>query len=842
MAGPIRIAVLADSGKARASITQFGVTVRDTVDKASGDFAGLKDKLKLGGLAAGAAGAKALVDALDVEGANQKLSAQLGLTGPAAAKFGKAAGDLYKNAYGTSVEETGQVIKSAFENGLVSVNASEKAIAKVGAQVLDYATLTGEDATAATRAVAQMIKTGLAKNATEAFDLLTRGQQLGINKSEDLLDTFNEYGTQFRKLGLQGPQALGLLRQGLQGGARDSDIVADSLKEFSIRAIDGSKTTADAFKAVGLNADQMAKLIAKGGPSANKALDLTLDRLRAIKDPAARSAAAVGLFGTQAEDLGDALFKLDPSSAAKGITGLAGASERAGKTLNDTAKSRLVTFGRSLQMYVVTLIGSKVIPQITALGDTLNAQLGPALSIIGAVLAKVGGFLSDHVGIIAAVVAGFVAYRAIMTTVGAVLTAYRGIVSVITTVTKIWTAVQAAFAVVMNLSILPILLAVVAIAAIAAVIVLAYKRSEKFRTVVDGAFRGIKTAVSGVVKFFTELVPSIAKAVGDTAKTLVTKGKNLIIGLAKGFLSVVGSVSRFFGGLASRIAKWVGDTAKTLVAKGKGLIVGLAKGYLAVITAPARFFAALGSTIGRWVGDTTRTLVSKGKNLIFGLINGYAAVISTVSSFFGGLGSKIFTWIGNTALTLVGKGKNLIHGLINGINEVVGDLLRGIGDLPGRIVRGFGNIGSLLYGTGKAILQGLIDGIQSKVSALTSKLSGITKLIPDFKGPLSKDRRLLTPAGKAIIAGLIRGMDAELPGLRRFLTGTTGLIEGGLSPTLSPALGAVTGPLGVAGGSSGGQVVINVYALQDGPEVGRRVADVLKSYVRTNGPLPWIAP
>src|SRR3546814_1114465 len=65
---------------------------------------------------------------------------------------------------------------------------------------------------ATTRAVAKMIKTGLAKNAEEAFDILTRGAQTGANEAEDLLDTFSEYSTQFRKLGLDGKTAMGLLR------------------------------------------------------------------------------------------------------------------------------------------------------------------------------------------------------------------------------------------------------------------------------------------------------------------------------------------------------------------------------------------------------------------------------------------------------------------------------------------------------------------------------------------------------------------------------------------------------------------------------------------------------
>ncbi|WP_225855252.1 hypothetical protein [Micromonospora noduli] len=47
-----------------------------------------------------------------------------------------------------------------------------------------------------------------------------------------------------------------------------------------------------------------------------------------MKDPVEQRAAAVALFGTKAEDLGDALYALDPSTAMAGLGDLAGATQR----------------------------------------------------------------------------------------------------------------------------------------------------------------------------------------------------------------------------------------------------------------------------------------------------------------------------------------------------------------------------------------------------------------------------------------------------------------------------------------------------------------------------------
>jgi hypothetical protein len=361
----------------------------------------------LAGTAVGAAFVGALTSAMDIQEANQLLAAQLGLNSVESKKMGKISGDLYKNAFGDSVAEVNDVMKTVFQSGLATVKDSEDAIKGVTTQVINYSKISGEEALPATRAVAQMLKTGLAKNATEAFDILTRGQQLGINKSEDLLDTFNEYGTQFRKLGLDGPAALGLMNQALQAGARDSDTAADALKEFAIRAVDGSKTTVDGFKSLKLNAKDMQEQMSKGGPEAAKGLDTVLDKLRAVKDPAERSRIAVELFGTKAEDLGAALYAMDASTAVATLGKLKGAAEDAGNTLNDTTKSKITSAWRGIQMAVVDAIGKHMLPQIDKFADWFNgpgryvlvswalegasALIGFADTTLGALQSMMGG-------------------------------------------------------------------------------------------------------------------------------------------------------------------------------------------------------------------------------------------------------------------------------------------------------------------------------------------------------------------------------------------------------------------------------------------------------------------
>lgn len=341
------------------------------VDKGAGQMESRLSKtwsgVKVGAAAAGVAAGAALMAGMQSMIESSKpvalLQAQLGATGEFAGDVGEAAGKLYARGVVSSMEEATGAIKAVWQNGLVNEDATNAEIESVGASLSNLAMISEDEAGKVANAVKQMLRNGLIKNAEEGFDLLTRGVQEGINKSGDLMDTYNEYGTQFRQLGLDGATSMGLMNQAIRAGARDSDTAADALKEFAIRAIDGSKTSADGYKALGLSAKGMTAQIAKGGDDAAAGLGTVLEKLKGIDDPVKRNAAAVALFGTKAEDLGEALYAMDPETAVKGLGNVAGAAEAAGNTLEQSAGAKLEAFKRTAQAALVEQL-AKAVPYI----------------------------------------------------------------------------------------------------------------------------------------------------------------------------------------------------------------------------------------------------------------------------------------------------------------------------------------------------------------------------------------------------------------------------------------------------------------------------------------------
>jgi len=275
------------------------------------------------GVGAAAALTKGFADALNFSGVEAKIRAGLGASAAEAERLGDITQDLFRGNYGDSIEQSAEAVTLATRN---MADLSEDDLKTVAQAALTTSTVFDQDLNSSINAASQLIRTGLAGDATEAFDLITKGLQGPSNKADDLLDTFNEYPTLFRNLGLEGPEALGLINQAVLSGARDSDVAADALKEYAIRAVDGSKATADGYALIGLSADDMARRVSAGGESAAGALDETLDRLRDLPDPTLRAQAAAALFGTQAEDLGDALFAMDLDTATEDLGEWAGAA------------------------------------------------------------------------------------------------------------------------------------------------------------------------------------------------------------------------------------------------------------------------------------------------------------------------------------------------------------------------------------------------------------------------------------------------------------------------------------------------------------------------------------
>jgi len=325
----------------------------DKAGKGTRDLSGMFDKFAVAGVTAVTAVATAITvglqGALERSDVGALLAAQLGTASRDSEEYGRLAGQVWAKGVVESAAEASAFIKASLQNGLIPSTATDADITKMSETLAVVSKTLEDDGQNVANAVSQMIKTGLVDSATEGFDLLVAGARKGVNKAGDLMETFNEYGTQFRKLGLTGEDAMGLMSQAIQGGARDADVAADALKEFSLISVSGSKDSDAAYKKLGLDTQEMISIFQKGGPQARETFGIILDKLRSVKDPMERNNLALDLFGTKFEDLGTSLYSMDLDTAAQGFDDIGGSAKNAGDQLENSASAKLRGFKAEVQ-------------------------------------------------------------------------------------------------------------------------------------------------------------------------------------------------------------------------------------------------------------------------------------------------------------------------------------------------------------------------------------------------------------------------------------------------------------------------------------------------------------
>lgn len=227
-----------------------------------------------------------------------QISAATGTTGKELEQLGQIAQNVYSHNFGDSLEDVADGISVVRQNTQL-MGEELQAATEAGFALRDTF---GYELSESARTASALMK-NFDIDANKAYNIIATGAQKGADQNGDLLDTLNEYSNQFAALGLSADQFVNGLIAGAEAGVFSIDKVGDAVKEFNIRAKDGSKSTTSAFATLGLEAGTTMQAFAKGGDTAQKAFFEVVKALEAMKDPVEKNQTAVALFGTQYEDL-----------------------------------------------------------------------------------------------------------------------------------------------------------------------------------------------------------------------------------------------------------------------------------------------------------------------------------------------------------------------------------------------------------------------------------------------------------------------------------------------------------------------------------------------------------
>lgn len=280
------------------SINNTANKVNESAEKISGGLqavGGAFTPLSVGFAALGAAGVKAYTE---IEGASKTFQTKLGLSGKELEQYESKMKNVAKTGVG-SFEEVSNAMVSVTNN---MKNLKPDELESITETAMQLANVMDVEVAEVTRSAGTLM-TQFGMDGEKAMDLITKGYQSGLDFSGEYLDSLNEYSVHFKTMGFSAEDMFNIMINGAQEGAWNLDKIGDAIKEANIRMKDGSKGTDDAFKALGLNAEQMGSDFAAGGDKAQAAFTAVMAGLSQVTNEQERNELGVALFGTQYEDL-----------------------------------------------------------------------------------------------------------------------------------------------------------------------------------------------------------------------------------------------------------------------------------------------------------------------------------------------------------------------------------------------------------------------------------------------------------------------------------------------------------------------------------------------------------
>jgi len=307
-----------------------------------------------------------------------QMEAQVGTLIPEADRL---INEIWTDGWGDSREQISSVLTQAQQLG---VEMESLEVATRNALILSD--ITGEDPAGILRTMTTLVRTEMVPDFETAGDVIASMFQAGADSSGDLLDTLNEYGTTFQALDMSAEDIQAFLTAGLEAGIWNTDLIADSFREFNIRAnevTDGVGLLDEQF--ADLSIDELAEQFRLGEVAGDDFIKATIGALSEVEDPLEQSRLAVELFGTQFEDIDPQVFIDALNEADSAAIEFEGTLDDAGTALSETLPSawermqRVVStgLGEALdEQFNITTLLDDLTGDITTFFDSLDSGTG----------------------------------------------------------------------------------------------------------------------------------------------------------------------------------------------------------------------------------------------------------------------------------------------------------------------------------------------------------------------------------------------------------------------------------------------------------------------------------
>ena len=710
--------------------------------------------------------------------------------------------NIYKNNFGEDIND----IATAMSAVKQQTGLADEELQKTTETALLMRDTFDIDVNEGIRGVNAMIKQ-FGISAEEAYNLLAQGAQNGLNQNGDLADQLAEYATYYADLGISAEEAFNMMANGAKNGTFQIDYLNDAVKEFGIRVKDG--TADDAFKQLGLNADELKQKFAEGGEGAREAFTTVNNALFACDDEVQRNLLGVTLYGTKWEDLGeDAVRALVNTQGEISTTNDALAEINENK-YNDIG-NQITELGRNLETELVKPIGEELQPVISDVIAEVKEKIPQVKTLVLAVVDKIKSFISFVskngpmiISIIAGIAAGMLAWNVVNMIQGLItaLKVWKATTEGTTIAQKLLNTVMAAN---------PIGIVITVVAALVTALITLFATNEDFRNKVIAVWEKVKEVAGNVfgaiADFFTVTIPNAFNsligfiksnwqglllfivnpfagafkllydncgAFRDFIDNLVAKIQEFFQNLWSGIVSIFQGVGQWFSdrfteayngvtSVFSAIGSWFGarwnDIKNALALVASWFLTMFTNAYTNV----TNVFAAIGSWFAARWQDIKNALALVASWFLTMFTNAYTnvtSVFSAIGSWFGARWTEIKTALANVATWFGTQFQNAWTNIKNAFANVT-SFFSGLWEkIKGCFVDVGTKIGSAVGDAFKSAINSCLSTIEGVVNKFIGMINGVIDIINEIPGvSLGKISTLSLP--RLAKGGVLREGDA----------------------------------------------------------------------------------
>lgn len=697
-------------------------------------------------------GKEAFTMSTDIDQATNDFIAQTGLSAEAAENFESVMIDIYNNNFGESFDDIADSMATVRTNMGNMDNGQLQSATQNALLLRDTFEF---DVNESTRA-ASMLMTQFGVDSDTAFSLIASGAQHGLNKNGDLLDVINEYSVQFKDAGFGAEEMFGMLVNGSDAGTWSVDKLGDAVKEFNIRASDGTVSAsiienAEAFGLTKTEAESLASEVESGSVEAYKKLR---DQLSGVDDDTKRYQIGVEMFGTMWEDLGEntVMALLDTESEISATTG---ALDELNAVKYDDLGSAIEGIKRNLQTSVTGPIKDNVMPAVNefvqdvdwegvgnTIGEVFGVAVDGALAMVEGVREAVS-WMKEHQGAVAAV-------ATVVGVLAAAITAYnvvQGIKAAMeaANVTTVWALVSAhvAQAAAAVAAVAPYVLVAAAIAAVIAVIVLCVKHWDTIKAKITEVAQKVKDKVLEIknnisqklnearqkaVEIFNNIKTGITDKISQAKTKVVELFNKIRTGVAEKITLLYTKVTTVFSNLKNKITTMISTAKNNVVTFFNNMRTGVAEKITLLYSKVTSVFSTLKNKITTMISTAKNNVVNFFEKIRTGVATKVLALYSNVTSIFSTLKNKISTMISTARTNIL----NIIDGLRTNFTSKVTSIRDKVSGI-------FSNL--------KDKLTGPVDQARSIIERTVDKIKGIFNF--SWSLPKLKIPKISVTGGKA---------------------------------------------------------------------------------------------